>query len=126
MVKENAGYPPSTRTRRNNIAIILSMFCFLSFYTVDESNFLSFISSNESSEKQNRRQLISDNVWEAELQARQLRLAAGGNTKKQRKQIERKRMLEEEFDIWSPTGRPPPERYVSALRIIFSRKLNVS
>lgn len=121
MVTINAGNTPSTRTRRNRIALILSIFCFLSFYTIDESEFLSFLSSDESPSEENRRQLISDNVWEAELQARQLRLTGNNLNKKQRVQIERKRMLEEDVasgepsvNIWSSKGRgPPTSRYVS-------------
>ena len=120
MVTINAGNTPSPRTRRNRLALILSLFCFLSFYTIDESEFLSFLSSNESP-SDNRRQLISDNVWEAELQARQLRLTGSNLNKKQRVQIERKRMLEEDVasgepsdNIWSSKGRgPPTSRYVS-------------
>lgn len=126
MVKENAGNTPSDRTRRTRIALILSLFCFLSLYTVDESEFLR---SNEESlsspsSENNRRQLISDNVWEADLQARQLRLKGSNtNNKKQRMQIERKRMLEEDVaagepsansNKWNAKGRGPPEgRYVS-------------
>ena len=124
MVKENTGNTPSTRTRHNRIALILSIFCILSFYTIDESEFLSIFSTSsnngESLSSDNRRQLISDNVWEAELQARQLRLK--GSSSKQRVQIERKRMLEEDVasgeasvNIWSAKGRgPPTSRYVSS------------
>ena len=125
MVKENAGNTPSDRTRRTRIALILSLFCFLSLYTVDESEFLR---SNEESlsSSENRRQLISDNVWEADLQARQLRLKGSStNNKKQRMQIERKRMLEEDVaagepsansNKWNSKGRGPPEgRYVSSM-----------
>lgn len=124
MVKENTGTAPSTRSRHNRIALILSIFCILSFYTVDEeSSFLSFLTSDEQSlsSSENRRQLISDNVWEAELQARQLRLKGSNLNKKQRVQIERKRMLEEDLasgeasmNIWNAKGRgPPTSRYVS-------------
>ncbi len=126
MVKENTGTTPSTRSRHNRIALILSIFCILSFYTVDEeSSLLSFLTSDDeqslSSSENNRRQLISDNVWEAELQARQLRLKGSNVNKKQRVQIERKRMLEEDLasgeasvDIWAAKGRgPPTSRYVS-------------
>ena len=124
MVKGNNGTTPSTRARHNRIALILSVFCILSFYTIEEeSSFLSFLTSNEqsSSSSENRRQLISDNVWEAELQARQLRLKGSTLNKKQRVQIERKRMLEEDVasgeasvNIWSAKGRgPPTSRYVS-------------
>ena len=126
MVKENAGNTPSDRTRRTRIALILSLFCFLSLYTVDESEFLR---SNEESlsspSSENRRQLISDNVWEADLQARQLRLKGSNNNKKERMQIERKRMLEEDVaagepsangNKWNSKGRGPPEgRYVSSM-----------
>eukprot|EP00985_Skeletonema_marinoi_P004338 scaffold1898_cov125-Skeletonema_marinoi.AAC.1 len=123
MVTINAVNTPSTRTRRNRIALILSIFCFLSFYTIDESEFLSFLSSDESP-SENRRQLISDNVWEAELQARQLRLTGNNLNKKQRVQIERKRMLEEDVasgepsdNIWSSKGRgPPTSRYIDKHR----------
>jgi hypothetical protein len=113
MMKENGSLDtPSTRTRRIRIALILSFFCLLSLYTVeDESNFLSSMTSDESLSSQNRRQLISDNVWEAELRERQLRVTGGNNNnsnKKQRVQIERKRMLEEDL------GRGAPQRYVSA------------
>ena len=123
MVKENAGNTPSDRTRRTRIALILSLFCFLSLYTVDESEFLRSNEGSLSSSENNRRQLISDNVWEADLQARQLRLKGNTNNKKQRMQIERKRMLEEDVaagepsansNKWNAKGRGPPEgRYVS-------------
>ena len=118
MVKENAGNTPSDRTRRTRIALILSLFCFLSLYTFDESSNEESLSPSE-----NRRQLISDNVWEADLQARQLRLKGSNLNKKQRLQIERKRMLEEDLaagepsangNKWNAKGRgPPTDRYVS-------------
>jgi len=114
-----AGDTPSTRTRRIRIALILSVFCLVSLFSVDESDSEWFLStSDQSSSQQNRRQLISDNVWEAELRERQLR-ATGSNNKRQRVQIERKRMLVEDVASGEPSnnlkgkGRGPPQRYVS-------------
>jgi hypothetical protein len=130
MVKENdgAGDTPSTRTRRIRIALILSAFCLVSLYSIDESSSEWFMSSSDESSSQNRRQLISDNVWEAELRERQLRATGSNNNnknKKQRVQIERKRMLVEDVASGEPSnngkgqGRGPPLRYVSFLfRII--------
>jgi hypothetical protein len=130
-MKENGGatITPSFRTSRLHISIILSIFIILSIYSVNESDadLLLRLSSESSSPSsaQNRRQLISDNVWEAELRERQLRATGTGGSssstkKKQRAQIERKRMLGEDVASGLPSrklkngNRGPPQRYVSS------------
>lgn len=112
---------PSTAPRmrtmnRLHIALILSVFFVLSIYSVDhlEADLLHYITSydEESLSSSGRRELMSDNVWEAELRERQLR-ATGPKKTQQRVQIQRKRMLE---DVGGPPGkghRGPPQRYVS-------------
>ena len=114
-------------TNRLHIALVLSVFFVLSIYSVDklEADLLHYITSYDeeslSSSSSQRRQLISDNVWEAELRERQLR-ATGPKKTQQRVQIQRKRMLE---DVGGDSGgggplgdkgkghRGPPQRYVS-------------
>lgn len=116
-------------TNRLHIALVLSVFFVLSIYSVDklEADLLHYITSYDeeslSSSSSQRRQLISDNVWEAELRERQLR-ATGPKKTQQRVQIQRKRMLEDaggESGGGGPPGdkgkghRGPPQRYVSML-----------
>ena len=113
--------PRIRTTNRLHIALILSVFFVISIYSVDklEADLLHYITSYDeeslSSSSSQRRQLISDNVWEAELRERQLR-ATGPKKTQKRVQIQRKRMLE---DVGGPPGdkgkghRGPPQRYVS-------------
>ena len=120
--------PRIRTTNRLHIALVLSVFFVLAIYSVDklEADLLQYITSYDeesSSSSSQRRQLISDNVWEAELRERQLRATGPNKTQQQRVQIQRKRMLEGvgRESGGRPPGdkgkghRGPPQRYVSML-----------